>query len=327
MPTVDEKAVRVWVLADDRAGNVSQCVGVAEALGWSFAVKQIRYDRLGGLPNALRGAGLLGITAESRAALAPPWPQVVIAAGRRTAPVARWLKRQAGAFLVQIMDPGSAGRSEFDLIAIPGHDRIRHAAANALITTGAPHRVTQQRLAAEAELWWPRLAHLPRPWLAVIVGGSTHQRPFPVAMARALGEQAAELASAAGGSLLLTTSRRTGAEQEQALVAASREPHFLHLWSGGGDNPFFGFLALADAIVVTGDSVSMCCEACSAPAPVYVYAPPGWAVDKHARLHAMLYERGLARPLEGVERLESWSHPPLNAAADIAAAIRARVSG
>jgi mitochondrial fission protein ELM1 len=315
-------ATEVWVLADDRAGNVGQCVGVAEALGRPFAVKQIRYDRLGRLPNLVRGAGLLGVDAASRAGLLPPWPRVVIAAGRRTAPVARWIKRQCGAVLVQIMDPGTAGRAEFDLVAVPRHDRPTPA-ANRLIITGAPHRVTPVRLAAEAELWRPRFAHLPRPWVAVMVGGATRQRSFPVELASELGHRAAGLAQ--NGSVLLTTSRRTGAEQERALLAAIAEPRYTHLWSGGGDNPYFGFLALADAIVVTGDSVSMCCEACAAPAPVYVFAPPGFAVPKHARLHAELYELAMARPLEAGTTLEPSNHPPLNAAFDVAAAIRAKL--
>jgi mitochondrial fission protein ELM1 len=160
-----------------------------------------------------------------------------------------------------------------------------------------------------------------------VVGGKTHSRRFPVEMARSLGDQAAALAKAAGGSVLLTTSRRTGRRQEQVLAAAVPEPRFMHLWSQGGDNPFFGMLALADATVVTGDSVSMCCEACSATAPVYVFAPPGWCVPKHERLHQELYERGLARPFASMTGFEPWTHPSLNPAADIAAAVKARLGG
>ncbi|CAA7611347.1 mitochondrial fission ELM1 family protein [Magnetospirillum sp. UT-4] len=316
---MDKDSPRVWVLADDRAGNVAQCLGVAEALGRPFAVKAVRYGRLGGLPNPLRGASLLGVTAETGAALAPPWPDLVIAAGRRTAPVARWIKRQCGARLVQVMDPGPGGRDEFDLICVPNHDGAPPRGANVMAVTGAPHRVTAARLAAEAEVWRPRFAHLPRPWLALVVGGATRKRPFPPEMAAELGRRAAALAE--GGSLLVTTSRRTGADSEEALLAVLPEPRFVHRWGAGGDNPYFGFLALADAVVVTGDSVSMACEACAAPAPLYLFAPPGWAADKHARLHAELYALGLARPLEEGTRLQAWTHPPLNAAGAIAAEI------
>lgn len=314
----------IWVLADDRAGNVAQCLGVAEALGRPFAVKTLRYDRLARLPNLLRGAGLTGVTADSREALRAPWPRLVIAAGRRTAPVARWIRRQCGARLVQIMDPGFPGRGDFDLIVSPAHDLPR-AGGKVMEILGAPHRVTPERLAAEADRWRPAFAHLPRPWVAVIVGGATKNRPFPVEMAQDLGESVARLAGGMGGSLLLTTSRRTGVAQEAALAAGLPEPRWLHLFSQGGDNPYFGFLALADAIIVTGDSVSMCCEACASAAPVFIWAPEGWAAPKHARLHAQLYRAGLARPLAGAVSLECWERPRLNAAQEVARAIRERL--
>jgi mitochondrial fission protein ELM1 len=314
----------IWVLADDRAGNVAQCLGVAEALGLPFTVKTIAYDRFARLPNALRGAGLTGVAPESRAALCAPWPRLVIAAGRRTAPVARWIKRRSGARLVQIMDPGFPGRGDFDLIVSPAHDCPKPG-GNVLEVLGAPHRVTPERLAAEAEKWRPAFAPLPRPWVAVIVGGATKNRPFPVEMARSLGESVARLAAGQGGSLLLTTSRRTGAEQEAALAAGLPEPRWLHLFAQGGDNPYFGFLALADAVIVTGDSVSMCCEACASAAPVFIWAPQGWAAPKHARLHAQLYRAGLARPLEGAGGLEGWERPRLNAAREVACVIRERL--
>lgn len=307
----------VWVLADDRAGNVAQALGVAEALGSPFVRKDIRYDRLARLPNLLRGASLLGVTAESRAMLAPPWPDLVIAAGRRTAPVARWIRRQSpAARLVQVMDPGWPGRGDFDLIAIPNHDGRAPAGANILRVTGAPHRITPERLAAEAEVWRPRFAHLPRPWTALIVGGSSRSHPFTAEHAHLLGEQAAALA--AGGSLLVTTSRRTGKDAETALAAVLPQPLHWFRWGDAGDNPYFGYLALADAIVVTGDSVSMVCEACAAPAPVLIFAPPGMVAAKHARLHGELVAAGYARMLG----TPPAAHPPLNAAGPVAKRIR-----
>ena len=44
----------VWILADDRAGNVSQLLGIAEALELPFERKDIRYDAWIKLPNFLR---------------------------------------------------------------------------------------------------------------------------------------------------------------------------------------------------------------------------------------------------------------------------------
>ncbi|TAN57873.1 MAG: nucleoside-diphosphate sugar epimerase, partial [Magnetospirillum sp.] len=188
---------------------------------------------------------------------------------------------------------------------------------------GAAHRVNAKSLAEAARDWAPRFAHLPRPWVGLMVGGDTRRRPFTPEMAGELARRAAALA--AGGALLVTTSRRTTPMAAQALFADLPGPLYAHRWGEAGDNPYLGILALADALVVTGDSVSMCCEACAAPAPVYVWAPEGWVTDKHARLHRMLFEQGYARPLPESGRLHAWSHPPLDPAAEIAAAIRARL--
>jgi mitochondrial fission protein ELM1 len=315
----------IWVLTDDRAGNVAQALGVAEALRRPFVAKEIRYTPLARLPNVLTGPTLLGLTPESRMALTQPWPDVVIAAGRRTAPVARWIKRHAGkpVVLAHLMNPGRRGADEFDLIAVPQHDCVLPTgdAPNVLRTTGAPHRLTAMRLKSAADVWSAHLAHLPRPFVTVIVGGATHRKPFPAAMAADLGHAAGQMAASVGGSVLLASSRRTGRAAEQALLAAIPAPRQVFLWSEGGDNPYFGFLALADAIVVTGDSVSMCSEACATPVPVYIYAPEGMVAPKHARLHRNLYDLGLARPFSAQLKLETRQHPPLNPANDVARAI------
>ena len=314
----------VWVLADDRTGDVAQCLGVAEALGLPFAVKDLRYSWAAILPNHVRGARLAGLTDPSRAALAPPWPRVVISAGRRTAPASRWIKAQSGAFTVQIMDPGWWGRGDFDLVAIPSHDcGGQDDPANVLRVLGAPHRVTPERLAAEAERFRAQVADLPRPLVLVLVGGSTRRRRFGAAAASQLGHEVGRLAGTAGGALLVSTSRRTGRKAAATLLAALPEPRLVYGWGSAGPNPFFGWLGLADAVVVTGDSVSMVSEACATSAPVYVWAPPGMVIDKHARFHQELFALGMARPMNGA--LAPWSHPPLNSAAAVAAEIRRRL--
>ena len=317
-------ASSIWLLSDDRTGNTNQCVGVGDALNRRYQILDLEYRRAGSLPNFLLGASFRGITAASRANLKPPWPDLVIAAGRRTAPVARKIKRlRAGnAFIVQIMNPGSAGIGEFDLIAAPRHDNMRDR-PNVIHITGAPHKVTPARLAQAAEEWRHRFGHLPRPWFALIVGGSTTRGKFTAEVAGELGRMASRMAAAAGGSLLVSTSRRTGAAAGP-LLAGIDAPKHLFKWDDGGENPYFGYLALADAVVVTGDSVSMCSEACAAPAPVYIFAPAKFTQRKHGRLHQELYERGYARPFDGA--FEERPHPLLlNAAHEVAAEIKKRL--
>ncbi len=149
-------------------------------------------------------------------------------------------------------------------------------------------------------------------------------------MARDLGARASKMALLAGGSLLVTTSRRTG-DAAEALIDAVSAPAHVHRWQDGGgeDNPYHGYLALADGVIVTGDSVSMCSEACAGTGPVHIFAPRGLITPKHARLHAGLYEQGYARPLvaaaDSADGFETWSHPPLNPAREVAAEIRKRL--
>lgn len=315
----------VWALLDDRAGNRSQVLGVAETLKLPFFIQELEYTPAAALPNFFVGASFAGLTGSSRVNLVPPWPDLVIAAGRRTAPVARKIKQDSDGrtVLVQIMYPGDAGVDEFDLIAAPRHDSIG-VRPNVIEVTGAPHRVTPAKLAEAAKVWQGRFDHLPRPWIAVIVGGSTKRRTFSPAMAAELGRTVTRMAAEVGGSLLLTTSRRTG-DAEGPLLAEIKAPNFTFRWGDGGDNPYFAFLALADAVVVTGDSASMASEACATEGPAYIYAPSGLAPQKLTKLHAELYAGGFARPL--AERFEKWSHPPLDTAQDIAVEIRRRFFG
>ncbi len=326
----------IWLLIDGRAGNESQCRGVADALrlqmGYRIQVQDLEYNAKGALPNFIIGASFGGLTASSRVNLVPPWPDLVIAAGRRSAPVARNIKASNGGrtFLAQIMYPGDAGTDEFDLIAVPSHDRFP-GGPNVLRITGAPHRVTERTLAAAKGDWSERLEHLPAPRIALIVGGSTKRRTFTEAMAAELGGMANAMAADAGGSLMVTTSRRTGDGPADALASQLTVAHVMYRWGRGSsdsgqafdENPYMGYLAMADGVVVTGDSVSMCSEACATEGPVYIFAPKKATTLKHGRLHRELFDAGHARPFEG--KFEAWSHPRLNAAGQIADEIRRRM--
>ena len=316
----------IWVLADDRAGNNSQSLGVAEALGFETEIKQIRYTKWVKLPNCLRGALTIGIDQASAERLKPPFPDFAIAAGRRAAPVLRWLKKQSGGKtkIIQIMFAGNVGIKDFDLIVLPEHDGCKLIRPNILRVVGAPHRITPERLKSEREKWADAFKDLPVPKIALIVGGATKDKPFTPAMARDLAEKAVAFSKAVGGrSFLVTTSRRTGAEQEKILRETLPDPKYFYGWGDTqNENPYFGFLACADYILVTGDSVSMCSEACAANAPVFIYAPQGSVGKKHALLHCQLYDGGYAQPLDGDANIKE--HKPLNATQAVADEIKRR---
>ncbi|WP_419797318.1 MAG: mitochondrial fission ELM1 family protein [Terasakiella sp.] len=311
----------IWVLLDDRAGNVNQCLGVAEALGEPFIRKDITYNVLAKLPNLLLGASLCGVSAQSRHSLKAPWPDLVIAAGRRTAPVARYIKKksQGKTKLVQIMHPGAAGAVDFDLICVPAHDLHGPLQANEMTMFGAPHRVTAEKLVQAASDWADRFNGLSSPRIGLIVGGATKNRAFSTEMARDLGGAIHNMAQQKGASVLVTTSRRTG-EAADPLLDEITVPSFKYKWGDKGDNPYFGILACSDLLIVTGDSVSMCSECCGTGKPVYVYAPQGMISDKHMRMVNAFIENQYALPF-GDECLQEKTQT-LNAAIDIAARIK-----
>jgi mitochondrial fission protein ELM1 len=278
---------RIWVLADPRAGTAAQALGIAERLGQPFRTVPLAWGPLARLP--LRWATLAGLTPGARRGLRPPFPDLVLSAGRRAAPVALWLAGQ-GARTVHCMRPGFAER-RFDLL-VAGHHDSPPDAPNTLAVLGATHRFSPARIdAARAE--WGVFGEFPAPRVALLLGGPPRAEGMDPAAAAAIAATVAGFA----GSVLATGSRRTGRAAEAAVAQALQPlPHRLHRWGDGGANPYAGLLAWADAVVVTGDSVSMISEALATRAPVFL-ADPGGLGDRHRRLHESLFAAGQARPL------------------------------
>ena len=262
----------VWVLTCHREGDNAQTIGLAEALGWPFEVKRIVYKKLELIPNLLLRTTLAGMAERRSSPLEPPWPDLLIFAFRANENIARWIRAQAGGRtrLVVVGRPWSPLR-EFDLIVTTPQLR-QPRRYNVLHNVLPLHRVTPERLAAAARVWAPRLAHLPRPCLAVLVGGTSGPYVFGRQAARRLGREASALSRRLGGSILLTTSARTSAAATRALWDAIDGPAYCHPWrSGEQNNPYFAFLALAHASIVTGDSISMITEASATGKPVLMF--------------------------------------------------------
>jgi mitochondrial fission protein ELM1 len=278
---------RVWVLADPRAGTAAQALGIAERLGVPFRTVALEWGPLARVP--LRWGTLAGLAPGSRAAFTGPWPNLAISAGRRSAPVALWLAAR-GVRTVHCMRPGF-GEARFDLLVAGRHDDPP-IAPNTLPILGATHRMSPSRLAA-ARAEFSAFAELPSPRVALLLGGPPRAEGMAPATAAAIAGAVAGFA----GSVLATGSRRTGRAAEDAVAAAlAPVPHRLHRWGDAGANPYAGMLAWADAVVVTGDSVSMLSESLATAVPVFI-ADPGGLGPRHRRLHDSLLGAGQARLL------------------------------
>lgn len=290
------RPLRIWAVSDGRAGIEAQAVGLAEAVARLrpalITVKRIGYRAgLGRLPWRL-----IPPAARTGDAIEPPYPDIWIAAGRAALPLStRMLTWAEGrTFVVQTQDP-RAPLDRFDLVIPPKHDGL--SGGNVFPILGAPNRLSPERLAVERARFADRLAPLPRPRVAVIVGGKSKAHDLPQARAAAMADQICEAVAAAGGSLLVSFTRRTPAAARETMARAfDRLPGIV--WDGAGDNPYFAFLADADAVLVTEDSTNLATDAAATGKPLFILPMAGRSA-KLARFHAELERRGVARPFRG----------------------------
>lgn len=314
---------RVWVLTDDRMGSNNQVRGIAEQLNpekYDIEEKTINYTKWAGLPNFIRGRSLLGLKKESKEGISKNFPDIILSGSRRTAPIARWIKKNSGgkSCIIQLLFPGFWGRKDFTIIAVPEHDKEKIKGKNVMYTTGSPHRITKEKLKDAKEKWQSSFNKLATPYTSVIIGGRIKNKEFSEKNAKELGRVIKNFNRQVGGSLLITDSKRTGAVAERTIMQALKNiPQHAFLWGDKSENPYMGYLAYADKIIVTGDSVSMCCEACGTGKPVYIFRGKGWLTPKHERFIKSLVEGGYASYIED-NKLDFRPRATLNPAKDIA---------
>ena len=305
-----------WVLTPGHAGMENQAIALAEAVGLPFTVKRVHprapwtWLPPGWWPRPLAALG------EDSDAIGPPWPDLLISCGRRAVPYALLVKRQSAGktAIVHIQNPQTS-LTRFDLVAPPRHDHLH--GANVVETEASLHRISPARLGQAAAALAPQLAHLPRPLVAVLIGGSNACYTLTPAIIASLAGQLRTLCQDHGVGLVVTPSRRTGADNIAALRTALDGLPAL-VWDFTGENPYFGYLGLADAIIVTCDSVNMVSEACATGKPVHVVHLAG-GNRKFNEFHASMEAAGYTRSFQG--KLEHWQYQPADDVGKVAARI------
>jgi uncharacterized protein len=294
-------AASSWILSEGFAGLQAQALGLAEAAGlepeirvlvprrpWKWLAASLWPAPLAVVPDAVRA----------------PLPELVIGCGGMAAAVGAALRRN-GPPVVQVQHPRMSPQ-RFDVVVVNRHDEL--TGPNVVVTRTALHRATPARLAEAADEWRPQFAHLKRPLVAVLVGGSNGRFRLDAAVAAELGGQLAAMMRADGVGVAVTPSRRTDPAAARVL-AETLTPLGAYVWDGAGANPYFGMLGLADAIVVTVDSVSMVSEAVASAAPVMLATLPGRSRRNSLFMEGLLREDRV-RPFAG--RLEMWPVKPLD---------------
>lgn len=304
------EGLKILAVSDGRRGIENQALGLAEAVA----------ARAGGVVDTLHAQPPTLISRLTGGAPPPPGPapDLWIGCGRAALSAAK-AHRQAwpDAFFVYVQDP-KRDHARFDLIVPPEHDGL--AGRNVFPILGSPNRVTPARLDEAAADFRERIAALPGPRAAVLIGGPSRRHRYDRATIKGLIDSLERLA-ASGASLMITASRRTPPALARGLSALAAHDS-VWLWNGEGANPYFAFLAAADAAIVTADSTNMLTEAASAALPVLIAPIPG-RHGKFARLYETLIARRHARFFSG--ELEIWDAPALNETAHAAEEVLRRL--
>ncbi|MGQ0486448.1 MAG: ELM1/GtrOC1 family putative glycosyltransferase [Hyphomicrobiales bacterium] len=295
----------IWVLQGARAGDNAQARELARRIDGIVQFKDLRFNRLHNVPNWALGASLASLTAEASAILVPPWPDLVVATGKRTAPVARWIKKQSGgkAKIVHIGRP-RARLSAFDLVITTPQYGL--PAAENLVENLLPFATPRQPDWRAIDRWSSGWSHLPRPWIALAVGAPKYPLRLQDADIGRLAKAANDLVMALNGSLIVLGSPRTAAGVVDKIGGQLRAPASLHPWNMA-DNPYQSALALADRFIVTSDSASMISEAVRTGRPVDIFILPSSKLKLSWRaaagLGAWLSRQGILQPPRDMSRL------------------------
>jgi uncharacterized protein len=327
----------IWAVSDGRAGIKNQALGLAEAVARrlrpsSFeplvVTRDIAYRRMfDRWPTALRLFPDQMLKRNSDP-LDPPWPDLWIGCGRASlAHGLRMHKRSNGkTMVVQLQDPKTSLKP-FDLVIAPEHDQVR--GDNVLPIIGSTNRVTPEKLAAEHDLWRERLAGFKGLFVTVLIGGASKTHALSEERAGILGQQIKAAIRGIRGTLLLTFSRRTPEAARIALKSALKDMPGI-IYDGEGDNPYFAFLAAADHILVTEDSVNMVTEAAATGKPIYILGLDRKSgligtdgSGKFDQFHLSLQQKAITRPFSG--DLRGFGYRPMDETARAAEAIIAQL--
>ena len=305
------RGLRSWLICDGKAGMMVQLRGVADALGLDYDMKIVKPTGIARILAPWGPTSADGQMGGDDGLFAMPFPAIVIATGRASIPYLKKLRHLVGpsCFTVVLQDP-KTGRDTADLIWVPAHDRRRDV--NVITTLTAPHSFSQDRLAELRKTMPEEIAALPGPRVTVVLGGKNGVYKFTDADDDRLGRSLASL-KALGASFLITPSRRSHQRLVRTVDTATADAPRI-MWDGSGENPYPAFLAHADLLVVTADSVNMTGEACSTGRPVFVFTPSGGSAKFH-RFHDALKQHGATRELpDCFDQLETWAYEPLTSA-------------
>ncbi|MDA3919296.1 MAG: ELM1/GtrOC1 family putative glycosyltransferase [Salinisphaera sp.] len=302
----------VWTLLHYKTGHRSQALGVAEALGWPFETRDIVRDRKAHGLAFLRDQIGLG-RARWPGGINPPWPDVVVASGWLPSVIARAVAARNHANTRLVLMGRRGGRvDETQNIGLVCRHFDLPPNPRELSTTLPPSKVAEKQLAAARRRWTELYGDEGKLRVVMLVGGHTPQHVLTADAAWRMAADVRQAVEDEKGELAVLTSRRTPADAAAAIREAAGSQALFEGWNSqaGEANPYLGYLASADVLVVTGESESMLAEAVATGKPVYILPLAERAPDARRRLADWVVRqagtdrfnaRGSRRPQEGLQ--------------------------
>lgn len=296
---MDKTEPLIWVLCGVRAGDTAQALELARRVGGRVEEKQLSFNALHHLPNVLQPVGLHSLTPQARKQLAAPWPDLVIATGKRTAPIARSIRVLSGgaAKIVQMGRPRSALK-HFDLVITTLQYGL--PPCSNVITLMTPFAAPKPVDDLTRAKWLSAWQHVPRPWIMAAIGASKYPLRLGTHELDAYGAALNEAARKLHAHVILFDSPRS-AQGAAARVQLQIE-HGSLIPNGAG--AYATALGNADFYAVTGDSVSMASEMLATRKPVAVFRLPrvaGFTWSAEAGVGAALARSGILSPPRDVD--------------------------
>ena len=248
-----------WVLSSGLIGCENQCLGVIERLGLETEIKKIRPSMA---VSVFAPYGIPFLNPQVR----EPWPDLVIAAGRKTIPYLKYIRRASKkeCKTIYLQDPRIDSK-EFDIVWAPEHDSIE--GNNVIKTITSPNRVTNELLNYHHDEWLDKLSKLKGPFIGFLIGGKSKAYNFNDAECEKI-IQALNFVISNGYTPLITLSRRSPKKLSNRIKNLLINEKNL-FYDGQGDNPYFAILKASEIIITTPDSANMISEAINVPKPVY----------------------------------------------------------
>lgn len=248
---------RVWALVDeDNLELETQCLSLVEAMEWPANLYRISLSTFWHYLPSFLSPHLISKVKTSPKPLKSPWPTLMICGGPKALKVGSYIKKNHGGFLVSL---GTSYNFSSDKMIVEGDSANENK--KKIITLGPLHRIQPDTLLQARQHIYRKIEHLPKPRVGVFLNGQENLKPLIDILLAIYKKSPFSLMIHLGAS-----APKRHQEIEQALGSI---PHIC--WNGITENPYLGFLAHSDTLVVSNSSSLKLAEATSTGKPVLMY--------------------------------------------------------